>query len=110
MYSDLSSYLLINKASVDELNTRLPESVSVRHFRPNIVIEGEDATAFTEDNWDWIKIGDVIFRNVKPCTRCIFITINPDTAIRNPKREPLKTLESLVIQLKLNFSFKLCFL
>ena len=57
----------------------------------NFVVKG--AEVLEEDYWEWIKIGKTVFRNVKPCTRCIFTTINPETGLKNPKVEPLKTLK-----------------
>ncbi|XP_076760099.1 mitochondrial amidoxime reducing component 2 isoform X2 [Xylocopa sonorina] len=92
IYPDSTSYCLINESSVTELNTRLDEPVTTEHFRPNFVIKG--ATAYEEDCWGWVKIGNVTFRSVKPCTRCVFTTVNPETGVKNPKVEPLKTLKS----------------
>lgn len=91
IYPDATSYCLINEASVADLNTRLDDSVVPHVFRPNFVVRGADA--YDEDNWDWVKVGQVIFRNVKPCTRCIFTTVDPETGIKNPKVEPLTTLK-----------------
>lgn len=91
-YPDATSYSLINETSISELNSRLEEPVTAHHFRPNFVVKG--ATAYEEDGWDWIKIGNVIFRNVKPCTRCIFTIVDPETGIKNSKAEPLKTLKT----------------
>ncbi|CAL7936905.1 unnamed protein product [Xylocopa violacea] len=92
VYQDETSYCLINESSVTELNTRLDEPVTPQHFRPNFVIKG--ATAFEEDSWGWVKIGDVIFKCVRPCTRCLMITINPETGMKSPIVEPMKTLKS----------------
>lgn len=65
---DATSYMLINEDSVAELNTRIEKDVKPLQFRPNFVVKGP--AAFEEDKWKWVKIGDdVIFRNVKPCTR-----------------------------------------
>lgn len=65
---DATSFMLINESSVTELNSRLKNPVTPWNFRPNFVMKG--AGAFDEDNWKWVKIGDeVVFRNVKPCTR-----------------------------------------
>ncbi|XP_015185949.1 PREDICTED: mitochondrial amidoxime reducing component 2-like [Polistes dominula] len=91
-YHDATSYNLINKRSIMDLCSRLEEPVTTSNFRPNFVVKG--ANAYEEHNWDWIKIGDIVFRNVKPCTRCIFTTIDPETGVKNPKVEPLKTLKS----------------
>ncbi|KAL2727345.1 mitochondrial amidoxime-reducing component 1 isoform X1 [Vespula squamosa] len=91
-YPDATSYSLINESSVTDLNSRLEEPVTPSNFRANFVVKG--AIALEEDIWDWVKIGDVIFRNIKPCTRCIFTTVDPETGKKNPKVEPLKTLKS----------------
>lgn len=95
LYSDLTAVLLVNQRSVSDLNKRIgSSSVTIDNFRPNVVVDGPNLEAYAEDNWDWIKIGDVVFRNVKECTRCIMTTINPENASRSADREPLKTLET----------------
>ncbi|XP_076175776.1 mitochondrial amidoxime-reducing component 1 [Ptiloglossa arizonensis] len=91
-YPDSTSYCLINESSVTDLNARLKEPVAPEQFRPNFVVKG--AVPYEEDSWGWVKIGDAIFRNVMPCTRCIFTTIDPATGKKNPDAEPLKTLKS----------------
>ncbi|CAK9825905.1 Mitochondrial amidoxime-reducing component 1 [Anthophora retusa] len=91
-YPDSTSYCLINEGSVTDLNTRLEDPVTPEQFRPNFVIKG--AVAYDEDKWGWVKIGDVLFKTVMPCTRCIFTTIDPENGTKNPKAEPLKTLKS----------------
>lgn len=78
-----------------DLNTRLEKPVNPEQFRPNFVIKG--AAAYEEDTWGWVKIGDVIFKTVMPCTRCIFSTVDPETGTKNPKVEPLKTLKRFII-------------
>ncbi len=78
------------RASLDDLNSRLPEPVSMVRFRPNFVISG--ATPFAEDQWTNITIGNLNFQIVKPCARCVLTTINPETAEKGA--EPLKTLAS----------------
>lgn len=91
-YPDETAYSLINETSIADLNSRLDEPVSPQQFRMNFVVKG--ATAYEEDKWDWVKIGSVIMRNVRPCTRCIFTTIDPETGTKNANVEPLKTLKS----------------
>lgn len=93
-YPDVTSYTLVTEASITDLNNRLEEPITAQQFRMNFVVKG--AAAFEEDKWDWIKIGNVIFRNVKPCIRCIFTTIDPETGKKNVKVEPLKTLKRYV--------------
>lgn len=95
LYSDLASVLLVNQKSVDDLNNILGNSsITCNNFRPNIIIDGSGMEPYAEDDWDQIKIGDVLFRNIKDCTRCSMTTINPETAIRAKNREPLCTLKT----------------
>lgn len=91
-YPDCTSYCLINESSITELNTRLEDPVMPERFRPNFVVKGP--IAYEEDNWGWVKIGNVTFKTVRPCTRCIFTTVDPETGKKNSKAEPLKTLKS----------------
>ncbi|XP_033337803.2 mitochondrial amidoxime reducing component 2 [Megalopta genalis] len=91
-YPDESSYCLMNEASVADLNTRLEEAVNPDQFRPNFVVKG--ALPYEEDGWRWIKIGNVVFKNLMPCTRCILTTVSPETGTKCPNVEPLKTLKS----------------
>lgn len=94
LYSDLSAVSLINQQSVNDLQKRIGSSnISVENFRPNIVVDSASLQPYAEDDWDWIKIGDVVLRNVKECTRCMMTTVNPEKGTRNSDREPLKTLE-----------------
>ncbi|XP_046388798.1 mitochondrial amidoxime reducing component 2-like isoform X2 [Ischnura elegans] len=99
-FSDLSAFLLISEDSVAELNGRLGEDdkVSCGNFRPNLVFKGiDDGKPFEEDTWEWIRIGNEegpVFRNVKPCTRCIFTTVDPEKGVKNGNKEPLATLKS----------------
>lgn len=83
----------MNKSSIDDLNGKLDQKVSERNFRPNILIDGDNIPPYDEDKWDWMKIGDVVFRHVKPCTRCHLTTINPENGVRDKGEEPLKTLK-----------------
>ncbi|KAJ2944785.1 hypothetical protein O0L34_g1675 [Tuta absoluta] len=92
-FPDEVAYNLINQASVDELNTRLADcQVTHRNFRPNFVLQG--AKPYDEDNWKFVKIGEHVFEIIKPCTRCIMTTIDPETGVRNTRAEPLETLKS----------------
>ncbi|MGO2511543.1 MOSC domain-containing protein [Marinomonas polaris] len=89
-FADGYPFLLTTEASLAELNRTCPEDIQMAQFRPNLVIKGNKS--FEEDSWKRIRIGEVEFENVKPCDRCIFTTLNPITAQRSKKGEPLKTL------------------
>jgi len=46
--------------------------------------------AFAEDEYERVRIGQISFRGVKRCERCVITTIDPQTGERG--REPLSTL------------------
>jgi len=89
-FSDGFPLLLISEASLEDLNDRLENPLTMHRFRPNLVVRG--CPAFAEDSWKRVCIGDIEFDVVKPCSRCIVTTINPDTGERSPDSEPLRTL------------------
>lgn len=89
-FADGYPQLLISAAALDALNTRLREPVEMLRFRPNLVVAGTPPHA--EDGWKRIRIGEVEFELVKPCTRCIFTTVDPQRGERDADGEPLKTL------------------
>ncbi|XP_058443011.1 mitochondrial amidoxime reducing component 2-like isoform X2 [Malaya genurostris] len=74
---DSTSFMLLTEASIADVNSRLEKPVTAVQYRPNIVVKGP--AAYEEDNWKWIKIGETIYRNIKPCT--------------STNSEPLKTLK-----------------
>ena len=92
-FADGYPYLLVNQASLDALNDELDQPVSLRHFRPNLVVSGE--YAWEEDDWKVIQIGDVVFDVAKPCSRCVLTTVDPDTGIKSSEQQPLRTLVSI---------------
>jgi uncharacterized protein YcbX len=60
----------------------------MRRFRPSVVITG--ATAWEEDGWRRVRIGEATFRAVKGCDRCVMTTIDPETGAGG--KEPIATL------------------
>lgn len=91
-FADGYPFLLINEASFQNLQRRAPNAIRIEQFRPNIVVSG--AKEFDEDSWLVIRIGEVIFDLVKPCSRCILTTVSTDRGRKHPAGEPLKTLQS----------------
>jgi uncharacterized protein len=89
-FADGFPLLLISQASLDGLNSRLETSVPMLRFRPNLVIA--DTGPHAEDGWRSIRIGDVRFDVVKPCTRCVLTTVDPDSGTFDALGEPLRTL------------------
>jgi len=88
-FSDGFPFLLIGQASLDDLNSRLKNPVPIRRFRPNFVFIG--AEAYEEEKWREFTIGSLPFYGVKPCSRCIMTTVNPELGTFYGK-EPLYTL------------------
>ena len=83
-------YMLIGSKSLHFLNEKLEDKISVSRFRPNIVISS--GIAHEEDLFDIFQIGNVKFKNAKPCERCVMVNNNPKTGIM--LKEPLKTLST----------------
>jgi uncharacterized protein len=104
-FADGYPFLLTTEASLNELNRTCPEKIQMAQFRPNLVVKGNKP--FEEDSWKRIRIGEVEFENVKPCDRCIFTTLNPTTAQRSKKGEPLKTLAKFRLLGKESITFGL---
>ena len=98
--SDGFPFLIISQASLDDLNARGQAwaqehkstwaQVPMERFRPNFVVAG--GTAFQEDAWTDIRIGDARFQLVKPCARCVVITTDQRSGLRD--KEPLRTLST----------------
>ncbi|MDG1276862.1 MAG: MOSC domain-containing protein [Algoriphagus sp.] len=89
-FADGMPYLIIGQESLHHLNSKLTHPVPMNRFRPNIVFSGGES--FIEDGWKNIKIGDVDFCIVKPCARCVLITVDQESGVNG--KEPLKTLAS----------------
>lgn len=76
-FSDGYPILVCTTASLAELNRRLPVSVPMDRFRPNLVVDGLDA--FAEDRIRSVRIGSAVLHFVKPCTRCSVPTIDQES-------------------------------
>ena len=103
-FADGYPLMVIGEASLDDLNERLGnaharlreeselpdfEPLPMNRFRPNLVVAGADA--FSEDDWQTIRVGEALFRSTKPCERCVVTTVDQATGEFDGK-EPLKTL------------------
>lgn len=94
-FADGFPVLLAGEESLAQLNTWIADGpragdgpLPMTRFRPNLVVAG--AEAFAEDGWRRIRVGEVEFRVLTPCIRCVLTTIDPDTAVRT--KEPLVSL------------------
>lgn len=89
-FSDGFPLLMIGQASLDDLNSRLPQPLCMERFRPNIVFTG--GSPFQEDEMAEFSIAGIRFYAVKPCARCIITTIDPLSGEKG--KEPLRTLST----------------
>ncbi len=87
-FADGYPCLVVSEASLADLNSRLREPVAMDRFRPNLVLS--DCEPYAEDAFVSLRIGQVSFRAVKRCERCVVTTIDQHTAERGA--EPLRTL------------------
>jgi len=87
-FADAYPLMILGQSSLNDLNSRLDTPVLMNRFRPNLVFTG--GVPFYEDSFDSFKIGNVCFKAVKPCYRCILTTINQEDGTKG--QEPLKTL------------------
>jgi uncharacterized protein len=89
-FADAYPILLTTDGSLNDCNSRLQEPIPMNRFRPNFVISG--CTPFEEDTWKTIRIGEMVFELVKPCSRCVTVNIDQKTA--HSGLEPLKILST----------------
>ena len=94
-FADGYAYLVTTEASLADLNAKLATkghpALPMNRFRPNLVVSG--ASAFEEDGWKRIRIGEAVLEGAKPCGRCQVTTTDQSTGeVMGP--EPLATLSS----------------
>jgi uncharacterized protein len=87
-FADSFPILIIGQSSLDDLNKRLENPVPINRFRPNLVFTG--GLPFGEDYWQKFRIGELDFKGIKPCARCVVTTIDQETIRKSA--EPLRTL------------------
>ncbi|MEU6232819.1 MOSC N-terminal beta barrel domain-containing protein [Kitasatospora sp. NPDC047058] len=88
LLASTSSLARLNELIAEE-NPQGHETLPMERFRPNVVVDG--AEPWAEDGWRRIRIGELTFRVVKPCGRCVITTTDQETGERRGK-EPLRTL------------------
>ncbi|HNC04457.1 MAG TPA: MOSC domain-containing protein, partial [Agitococcus sp.] len=81
-FSDGFPILVISQASFDDLSQRWSKTVDWRRFRPNIIVAG-DFAPYSEDTWQTLKIGELELDLVKPCSRCVIPSIDPETTVKD---------------------------
>jgi uncharacterized protein YcbX len=83
-FADGYQVLVTTTGSLAALNADMQAhgegSIGMERFRPNIVLDHDEA--FAEDGWDGIEIAGIRFDFVKPCARCIMTTQDQQTGSR----------------------------
>lgn len=87
-FADGYPCLLIGQSSLDGLNEKLDQKIMMDRFRPNFVFTG--GKPHHEDAIYTFDLAGVHFTAVKPCARCVLITVDQQTGTKSA--EPLKTL------------------
>jgi uncharacterized protein YcbX len=78
---------LVTTQTIARLGEMVGAPLSVQRFRPNILVEAADDAPFLEDAWvgHTLRIGALRMRVDKRDGRCVVITIDPVTGVRNPE-------------------------
>jgi uncharacterized protein YcbX len=96
-FADASPYLVASQDSLDALNAELVARghapVPMNRFRANIVVKG--LPAFSERRIEVLANDRIALGLRDACERCVVPTIDQDTAIRDPAKEPFKTLTDI---------------
>ena len=87
-FADGYPLLVLSRASIDLLNSKLEQKVDINRFRANIVVDGCEAHA--EDDWSGISVNGIDIDLAKPCSRCAIPSFDQSSAERHPTI--LKTL------------------
>lgn len=80
-FFDDNDILVINAASVRALAAAMGVPVDIMRFRPSIVLDGDGARAFEENQWIGRRFGagTAAFELVELNIRCVFTNIDPKT-------------------------------
>lgn len=93
-FADAAPFLVANESSLDvlnrELETRGHNPVPMNRFRPNIVVRG--LAPFAEHEIAELSSENYRLGLCHPCERCVVTTIDQATGIKNPDRQPFRTL------------------
>ena len=77
---------LFNLLSLRQLEMESGEPIDLRQFRANIYLDPSDSMPFTEDGWlgHIVQIGGAVVGVTKKDTRCMMITLDPQSAAPHP--------------------------
>jgi uncharacterized protein YcbX len=93
-FADAYPVHLLNLASIRDVAAKVKEEIpnfSARRFRSNILLTGP--SAYDEDDWKRIRIGNEEFHCACHTVRCRLPNVDPDSSERHPLEED-RTLKS----------------
>eukprot|EP00295_Goniomonas_pacifica_P040157 CAMPEP_0175993290 /NCGR_PEP_ID=MMETSP0108-20121206/53879_1 /TAXON_ID=195067 ORGANISM="Goniomonas pacifica, Strain CCMP1869" /NCGR_SAMPLE_ID=MMETSP0108 /ASSEMBLY_ACC=CAM_ASM_000204 /LENGTH=140 /DNA_ID=CAMNT_0017325055 /DNA_START=164 /DNA_END=586 /DNA_ORIENTATION=- len=78
LLTSVSSLAVLTQAA-KEMGSSIPH-LSMRNFRPNIVVAG--AQPFAESSWETLRIGHgTVLQGVKDCERCQVVNVDPSAGV-----------------------------
>lgn len=83
--------LFFNKYKDNEEVLRM-NNCEVRTFRPSIVINEPDEEPFCEEEFQQLRVANVMLRQIGPCKRCKTTSLNWARNERHPEMEPYTLL------------------
>ncbi|MCP3853954.1 MAG: MOSC domain-containing protein [Actinomycetia bacterium] len=89
-FADAAPVLVANTASLAWLNERASEPFGMDRFRPNLVVDTDEA--WVEDTWSRFRVGAASVTTGSPWPRCPIPQIDQDTAERH--KEPALALKA----------------
>lgn len=89
---DVAPILVVNQASLDDLNTKLDVPVPMDRFRANLVISG--LSPYQEDELQGLVCERLKLKVITACERCAVTTFDQHLDGLEPSKEPLRTLSS----------------
>ncbi|MDP2273362.1 MAG: MOSC N-terminal beta barrel domain-containing protein [Archangium sp.] len=92
-FTDAYPLLIVNEASLDTLNAKLPAALPMDRFRPNLVVRA--SAPWVEDGWTRVEVDGLPLDAVKPCARCVTITTDQFTGEKPQGSLPLTVLTGL---------------
>ena len=97
-FADGYPVLLASESSREAVRAHAGLShVSMRRFRPNVVVETPDLAPFEEMRWRHVEPGDVAFDAPIECRRCQVPRIDPASGVPDslPEKQPTTALNTL---------------
>lgn len=89
---DAAPMSIVSQATLDQLSNVHGDSLDLRRFRINIIVDSVDKTAYVEDSWinGTLSFGEpadggdaTAILPVRPIQRCVMVNIDPNTAERD---------------------------